>query len=29
MDTRGLLDQLLGAGKSLLNETGVTTAEGG
>jgi len=29
MDTRGLLDQLLGAGKSLLNETGVTTPEGG
>jgi uncharacterized membrane protein YebE (DUF533 family) len=29
MDTRQLLDQLLGAGKSLLNETGVTTPEGG
>jgi uncharacterized membrane protein YebE (DUF533 family) len=29
MDTRQLLDQLLGAGKSLLNEIGVTTPEGG
>jgi uncharacterized membrane protein YebE (DUF533 family) len=29
MDARQLLDQLLGAGKSLLNETGVTTPEGG
>jgi len=28
MDTRQLLDQLLGAGKSLLNETGVTTPGG-
>ena len=28
MNTRGLLDQLLGAGKSLLNESGVTTQEG-
>lgn len=29
MDTRGLLDQLLGAGKSLLNDTGVTNSQGG
>jgi uncharacterized membrane protein YebE (DUF533 family) len=29
MDTRGLLDQLLGAGKSLLDDTGVTRPEGG
>ncbi|MCK9533428.1 MAG: tellurite resistance TerB family protein [Pseudomonas sp.] len=29
MDSRGLLDQLLGAGKSLLKESGVTTQEGG
>jgi len=29
MDSRGLLDQLLGAGKSLLNNSGVTTPEGG
>lgn len=28
MDTRGLLDQLLGAGKSLLNDTGMTTSDG-
>lgn len=28
MDTRGLLDQLLGAGKSLLNKSGVTTPDG-
>jgi len=29
MDTGGLLDQLLGAGKSLLGRTGITTPEGG
>ena len=29
MDTRGLLDQLLGAGKTLLGRTGITTPEGG
>ncbi|MCW8902701.1 tellurite resistance TerB family protein [Sedimenticola sp.] len=29
MDTRGLLDQLLGAGKSLLNDAGVTNQQGG
>lgn len=29
MDTRGLLDQLLGAGKSLLGETGMTKPDGG
>lgn len=29
MDTGGLLDQLLGAGKTLLGRTGVTTPEGG
>lgn len=29
MDTRGLLDQLLGAGKSLLNDSGITTPQGG
>lgn len=29
MDTRGLLDQLLGAGKSFLNDTGVTNPQGG
>lgn len=29
MDTRRLLDQLLGSGKSLLNETGITTQQGG
>jgi uncharacterized membrane protein YebE (DUF533 family) len=28
MDTRGLLDQLLGAGKNLLSETGMTGADG-
>lgn len=28
MDTRGLLDQLLGAGKNLLNDTGMTGADG-
>lgn len=29
MDTRGLLDQLLGAGKTFLNDSGVTKPEGG
>lgn len=29
MDTRGLLDQLFGAGKSLLNDSGITTPQGG
>ena len=29
MDTGGLLDQLLGAGKTLLGRTGITTPEGG
>lgn len=29
MDTGGLLDQLLGAGKALLGRTGITTPEGG
>ncbi|WP_273439729.1 hypothetical protein [Sedimenticola selenatireducens] len=29
MDTRGLLDQLLGAGKSFLNDSGITTSQGG
>ncbi len=29
MDTRGLLDQLLGAGKSFLNDAGVTNPQGG
>jgi uncharacterized membrane protein YebE (DUF533 family) len=29
MDTRGLLDQLLGAGKTLLNDSGVTNPTGG
>lgn len=29
MNTQGLLDRLLGAGKSLLNDSGVTTPEGG
>jgi uncharacterized membrane protein YebE (DUF533 family) len=29
MDTRGLLDQLLGAGKGLLQDSGMTNAKGG
>jgi uncharacterized membrane protein YebE (DUF533 family) len=29
MDTRGLLDQLLGVGKTLIGRTGITTPEGG
>ncbi|WP_321528601.1 tellurite resistance TerB family protein [Sedimenticola selenatireducens] len=29
MDTRGLLDQLLGAGKSFLNDSGITRSQGG